>query len=282
MSTRYEFDNEAIESFCNNYGVTIPLTQKQLKTLATKGKTSIMLEQLSNVANQFCPSDESLEMFIDQKSVDFQPMALSLYVFNDSLWKLMEKKTESADTMLPMATIPRFYWKKSAATKKNPYGVKKDLDSGLSLNIEPHHSVAFQGVGGDFCGILEGQLVEQETGPRPILAPTFPGLKEKVPKYEIQNMEIRMQFGNLRTNLYPEPSKSIDYTFSEHPRIFYEHGLSVSSEGMQVRLGIGKKKAQPLHGDIILLLGKHWESETSGHEILFYHVWLNALSELLK
>ena len=91
-----------------------------------------------------------------------------------------------------------------------------------------------------------------------------------------------MQFGNLRTNLYPEPSKSIDYTFSEHPRIFYEHVLSVSSEGMQVRLGIGKKKAQPLHGDIILLLGKHWESETSGHEILFYHVWLNALSELLK
>ncbi len=282
MSTRYEFDNEAIESFCNNYGVTITLTQNQLDILAKMGKTPIMLEQLSNVANQLCPNEESLKKFIEQKSVDFQPISLSLYVFNDSLWKLMGKKPESMNTMLPMVTIPRFYWKKSAVNQKNPFGVNRDLDSNLSLNIKSHQSVVFQGVGGEFCGILEGQLVEQETGSRPILAPTLPGPKEKVPKYETQDIEIRMKLGNLRTNLYPDPRKSIDYTFSEHPRVFYEHGLSVSSEGMRVQLGIGNKRAQPLHGDIILLLGKQWELDAPGHEILLYHVWLNAFSDLLK
>jgi hypothetical protein len=130
--------------------------------------------------------------------------------------------------------------------------------------------------------MLEGQLADQETGPRPVMSPTLPGTKEKVPKYENQEIEVRLDFGNLKTDLYPEPWKAIDYTFSEHPKVFYDHGLSITAEGKKVHLRVGKKKPQPLHGDVFLLFGKNWESDTPGHEKILFHVWLNALSNLLK
>ncbi|MHA1964159.1 MAG: hypothetical protein ACXACG_02975 [Candidatus Thorarchaeota archaeon] len=281
MSTRYLFSQEDLNQFGQIHGQSFELTKEQYEMLGNKGRTTLSKQQLGLVSEALAGNQTTSE-FVNSYRDHFQPLSMSLFVFNDSLWKLMEKKPESVNTMLPMATIPLFYWKKTAITPKNPYGVKRDPNSRLSLNIEPHQSVAFQGLGGEFCGILEGQLVDQETGPRPIIAPTFPGPKEKVPKYEFQEIEIRMQFGNLRANLYPNPRKSIDYTYSEHPKIFYEHGLSVSSEGIEVQLGIGNKRAQPLHGDVMLLLGKRWVSDAPGHEILFYHVWLNAFSDLLK
>lgn len=281
MSTRYLFHQEDLEQFEQIHGQILGLTKEQYEILGNKSGTTLTRGQL-HLMSEILAGNQTITEFVNNLADRFQPLSMSLFVFNDSLWKMMEKKPESMNTMLPMATIPRFYWKESSITPKNPYGVKRDLNSSLSLNIEPHQSIVFQGVGGDFCGILEGHLVEQEIKARPVISPTFPGIKEKAPKYETRDIEIRMQFGNLRTNLYPDPSKSIDYTFSEHPRVFYEHGLSVSSEGMLVQLGIGNKRAQPLHGDVILLLGKRWESDAPGHEILFYHVWLNAFSVLLK
>ncbi|KXH77293.1 MAG: hypothetical protein AM326_12515 [Candidatus Thorarchaeota archaeon SMTZ-45] len=236
-----------------------------------------MLHMIENLSG-----NEPISDYVTNLTSQFQPLSMSLFVFNDSLWKLMEKKPESINTMLPIVTIPRFYWKESAINPKNPHGVKRDHDSNLNLELELHKYFALKGVGGEFGGILEGRVVDQESGPRPIITPTFPGSKKMVPKYDVQNIEVRMEFGNLRPHLYPSPLKSIDYTFSEHPRVFYEHGLSVSSDGLQVQLGVGNKKAHPLHGDVLLLLGKRWDSDTPRHEILFYHVWLNALSNLLK
>jgi hypothetical protein len=281
MSTRYEFRQEDLEQFEQIHGQILELAKEQNDMLGNKGRTTLTKRQLCHMSEDLA-GNQTITEFVNNLAGHFQPLSMSLFVFNDSLWKLMEKKPESMNTMLPLATVPLFYWKKSAVNHKNPYGVKRDQDSRLNLTIEPHQSVAFRGLGGEFCGILEGQLADQETGPRPVLSPTFPGPKEKVPKYKIQEIEIGMQFGNLRANLYPNPLKSIDYTFSEHPKIFYEHGLSVSSEGFQVQLGIGNKRAQPLHGDVILLLGKRWASNAAGHEILHYHVWLNAFSDLLK
>ena len=281
MSTRYLFKQEDLDQFEQIHSHVFELTKEQNEMPGNKEGTTLTRRQLDLISENLA-GKQTITEFVNDLAEHFQPLSMSLFVFNDSLWKMMEKKPESMNTMLPMATIPRFYWKESAVNPKNPYGVKRDQNSGLSLNIEPHQSVAFRGLGGDFCGILEGQLIDQEIESRPILSPTLPGSKEKVPKYETQDIEIKLQFGNLKTNLYPDPWKSIDYTFSEHPRLFYEHGLLISSEGIQVQLGIDNKRAQPLHGEVILLLGKHWESDAPGHEILYYHVWLNAFSNLLK
>lgn len=281
MSTKYLFRQEDLEQFEQIHGQQFGLSKEQNEMLGNKGGTTLTKQQLCRMSENLAGNQTTPE-FVNNLASRFQPLSMSLFVFNKSLWKLMEKKPESLNTMLPIATIPRFYWKESAITPMNPHGVKRDVNSNLNLDIEPNKSISLIGLGGEFCGILEGQLIDQEIEPRPILSPTLPGSKKMVPKYDSQDIKIRLQFGKLKANLYPNPSELIDYTFSEHPRVFYEHGFSVSSEGLQIQLGVGNKKVQPLHGDIILLLGKRWESDAPGHKILFYHVWLNALFDLLK
>ena len=102
MSTKYEFDNETIESFCNNQGITITLTADQTDSLATKGKTSLLVDQISDVVDQLCPDVESQRKFIEQRSAEFDPISLSLYVLNDNLWEIMSRKHEHPEKMLPM------------------------------------------------------------------------------------------------------------------------------------------------------------------------------------
>jgi hypothetical protein len=249
--------------------------------LEDKAATTLTTQQLRCISENLA-GELSIHEFVANLSSQFQPLSMSLFVFNDSLWKLMEKKEDSTDTMYPIVSIPRFYWKESAINQKNPFGVQREPTSNLSLTIEPHKSIVLNGLGGEFCGIVEGQLVGRKIEARPVLAPTLPGMKEKVPKYDAQNIEVRLSVGNLRTNLYPSPSKAIDYTFSEHPKVFYEHGLSVLSEGSQVQLRIGNGRARPLHGEAILLLGRRWEPAAPGHDMISYHAWLNALAGLLE
>ena len=281
MSTRYHFSQEQIEQFEQTNGLLVGLTREQYDILGEKEGTALTHSQLYSVAEKLA-GNQTLEEFVNALSNRFQPLSISLFVFNDAIWKLMERKIVSPDTMLPMATVPYFYWKMTAITQNNPYGVMRDPTSRSSLSIEPNHSVALWGTGGEFCGILEGQLADRNTGPRPIISPTLPGSKEKVPKYESQDIGFTLQFGNLKADLYPDPWKTIDYTFSEHPKVFYEHGLAVTADGKGVKLKVSNKRSQPLHGDVYLLLGKRWESETPGQEIVLFHVWLNALSYLLK
>jgi hypothetical protein len=249
--------------------------------LGDRDGTTLKRQQLYQMAEMLAVN-QTLEEFVNSLSDRFQPLSISLLVFNDALWKLMKKKAGSLDTMLPIVTIPFFYWKRTAVTKNNPYGVKRSPTSKSSLHIGHNQSAVLWGLGGEFCGILEGQLADQETGPRPVISPTLPGSTEMVPKYEDQEIEVKLDLGNLKADLYPDPWKTIDYTFSEHPKVFYEHGLSIAAEGKKVHLRVGNKKPQSMHGDVILLLGKHWEPDTPGHVIILFHVWLNALSNLLK
>lgn len=281
MSTRYAFNQNALEQFEQISGQKLDLTKKQNYMLEDEAATTLTTQQLRDISENLA-GELSIHEFVASLTSQFQPLSMSLFVFNDSLWKLMEKKEDSADTMYPIASIPRFYWKESAINPKNPFGVQRELSSDLSLTIEPHKSIVLSGLGGEFCGIVEGQLVGRKIETRPILTPTLPGMTEKVPRYDTQNIEVRLDIRDLKTNLYPSPSKAIDYTFSEHPKVFYEHGLSVLSEGSQVQLRIGNGKARPLHGDAILLLGRRWEPEIPGHEIVLYHAWLNALAGLLE
>ncbi|MFX1560824.1 MAG: hypothetical protein ACFFBL_09565 [Promethearchaeota archaeon] len=280
MSTRCLFLQKDLEQFEQIHGQAFELSKEQHVSLRNNAAISLTKQQLDHMLENIS-GNQTIPDYVTSFVNHFQPLSVSLFVFNDPMWKLMEKKSESTNTMLPIATIPRFYWKESTTTPKNPHGVKRDMSSDLVLDIEPHESITIEGLGGEFCGILEGQLVERETGPRPIISPTLPGSKKMVPKYSSQDIKIKLQFGRLKGDLYPKPSDSIDYIFSEHPKVFYEHGLSVSSDGLHIQLGVGNRKAHPLHGNVVLLFGKRWESDTPGHKIISYHVWLNALFDLL-
>ena len=125
MSTNIEIDSESLAKFCDEFGVRINYTLEQSQNLRTQGKTKLSVDQVENIAQQICVDTDCLAKFIEQKSVAFQPVSMSLFVINDALWKIMGKKDDHPDKMLPMSTIPWFYWEKEAEDRKTPFGVRR-------------------------------------------------------------------------------------------------------------------------------------------------------------
>ncbi len=281
MSTKYEFDNEAIENFCNNNGVTITLTADQLESLGAKGKTPLLVEQLSNFADQLNHDDEGIKKFLEQKSKEFHPIGLSLYIINDDLWKIMSRKHEHPDRMLPMVTIPWFCWESQAESRGNPLGIRRldDPNNPLSIKIEGEF-LTISGSGGDFGGLLESSIVDKRKGVRPIIVPDFGGPKKIVAKYEFQIIQIKIRLSSIQSTLYPEPVKELDYYYSEHPRVFYEHGIRIDTAGEEISLKIGRKPDVTLRGKAIIFMGKHFGELLSSDSILMFHVWLNLLDRI--
>lgn len=282
MSTKYEFDNEAIESFCNNNNVTITLTIEQLDNLGSSGKTPLLVEQISNVADHLCPDEESLSRFLEQKTVEFHPIALSLYVLNDDLWNMMSRKDEHPEKMLPMTTIPWFYWEKEAEGRDNPMGVRKvhDTRNPFNINID-RETLVITGSGGDFAGLLEGRIVDRHKSIRPIFIPGSTGPKKIVPRYDSKFVQIRINTKSMQTTLYPKPMKDLDYFFSEHPRVFYDHGLKINLDGEEVNLRVGNRRETKLRGEVIIFIGKDFKDVSDTDQILMFHVWLSILNRNL-
>ncbi|MFW9975757.1 MAG: hypothetical protein ACFFDQ_10850 [Candidatus Thorarchaeota archaeon] len=281
MSTKYEFDNEAIENFCNNNGVTITLTVDQLEKLGAKGKTPLLIEQLSNVANQLNQDEEGIKRFVEQKSKEFHPVALSLYIINDSLWEIMSRKQEHTDRMLPMVTIPWFYWESEAESRINPAGIRRfdDSNNPLSIKIEGDF-LMISGSGGDFAGLLESSIVDKRKGIRPIIIPGIGDTKKIVAKYESQIIQMKAKIPSLQSTLYPKPVKKLDYYYSEHPRVFYEHGIRIDTAGEEINLKVGRRRDVTLRGNAIIFIGKNFGEVPSSDSILMFHVWLYLLDRI--
>jgi hypothetical protein len=279
MSTKYEFDSDTIESFCNAYGVNINYTLEQSDSLKKHGKTALLVEQIDNIANQICTDDECVKQFIDQKSGDFHPIAMTLYVLNDDLWKMMGRKEEHPEKMVPMSTIPWFYWEKEAEGRKNPYGVRRNEDPTSPLTVKFEDKVLrLSGKGGDFCGILEGRIVDRHKGVRPIFIPGSTGPKKNVAKYESHHLQIAVETGSSQVTIYPIPDKELDYIYSEHPRVFYEHGILLAADGDHVSLKVGSRRETTLRGKVLIFIGRDFKETDDSNNVLLFHVWLSMLS----
>lgn len=281
MSTRYEFSEEAIQSFCNQYGIIINLTAEQTGKLTDFGKTTLLVEQISDLANQMCPDVASLKEFIELRSKDFHPVALSLYVLNDDLWKIMTRKHEHPEKMLPMTTIPWFFWEKEAEDRKSPTGVKRLDDPKHTFGIKIDNGILkISGKGGDFAGLLEGRIVDPYKGIRPLFIPGDTGPKKNVANYESQLVQTKINIRSSESKLYPVPSKELDYAYSEHPRVFYEHGIQIDINGEDVNLKVGKRRETTLRGKVIVFIGKDFNDTPESDQILIFHIWLAALHRI--
>lgn len=280
MTTRFMFPLRDVEEFENRNSAFLLVDRKQLEETDEGPAVRLSLKQLSSVVENMV-GNAGVDDFIRAGAEEFSPLSMALFVFNDALWKMMKKKTESHDTMLPMATIPRFHWAREFISQGNPHGVQRDDIHKASLSYVPNQSLAIQGVGGDFSGILEGQLVDTRPSSRPIFSPTLPPIMghriSRMPKYNLCDISVTIGTNRLDKELYPSPRSDIDYTFSEHPKVFLEHGLAIETAGSNVSLRIDNKKPQDLFGNVIILLGKRWSPMTEGYKIVEFHVWLTAL-----
>jgi hypothetical protein len=279
MSTRYEFSEDSIQNFCNKHGITINMTTEQTRRLTEFGKTPLLVEQVSDLAGQIYSDRLSQKDFIEQSSLDYHPVTLSLYVLNDALWKIMSRKHEHQDKMLPMTTIPWFCWEEEAEGRKNPTGVKRIDDPNRPFTVKLEEGfLTISGKGGDFGGLLEGRIVNPYKGIRPIFIPGSTGPKKPVPNYVSQFVQIRINVQSSKTQLYPVPMKELDYVYSENPRVFYDHGVQITTDGGDVSLKVGKRKETTLRGKVIILIGKDFNGETNSDKILMFHLWLSLLN----
>ena len=89
FQTRHEFSNEAIQDFCNQYGVTITYSTEQTSKLTDGGRTPHLISKISDIADQLCTDEASLKKFIEEITTQLHPISLSLYVLNDDLWKII-------------------------------------------------------------------------------------------------------------------------------------------------------------------------------------------------
>ena len=282
VSTNFSFRKEIIESFEREYGVSINLQPNQQNSLVDSGTTSLLLEQMDRLVTEMSPSSDSIIGFIEERSEAIEPISMALLVMNEATWKIMEKKPRDADCMLPMVTIPWFHWSENAVTPRNPKGIQRhDHGTTRITGDADGKRIAISGIGGNFCGLLEGRVADPYTGVRPLFLPGNRGVVELVPLFEKQNVRVTINMNGLKTTLYPEPDKKVDYTYSESPKVFYNHGLQLKADGVQVRLRVGKGKEYELKGEVKVLLGKRINEEDDSSTALLFHVWLSALNRLL-
>lgn len=279
FKTRHEFSKKTIQDFSNQYGVTITYSTEQTSKLMDGGRTPLLFKQISDIGDQLCTDKASLKKFIEEITTKLHPMSLSLYVLNDDLWKIMTRKDELPDKMLPMITMPWFYWEKEAEGRKNPSGVRRKEDSAhpLIINIEKE-VLKISGKGGDFCGLLEGRIVDRFKGVRSIIIPASTGPKKTVPNYESQLFQVTINIKSSETLLYPTPRKELDYNFSEHPKVFYSHGIQIIAEGKDVVLKVGNRRNTELRGKVLIFIGKDFEQNDDSGNLLLFHVWLSILN----
>jgi hypothetical protein len=280
---RCAFDQDTIDLFERDTGIQIHLNREQQKRLQTESKVTLLTAQISEVVHQLCPSNHDLFRYVEDHAGEFQPVSMSLFVLNDDTWKLMENKTVYPNRMLPMVTIPWFFWMPSAVTKTNLAGVRRSHSDPTRLSVDYEKcQMIIEGQGGDFCGLLEGRLVHKIVGMRPILLPTTPGTRIKVPHYEAQTMRMTVLAKESDYHQYPTPEKQLDYTFSENPKVFYEHGLRVDADGSSILLKVGNRTELPLRGEAKVYIGKPFDEGSSSTDKLAFHVWLTALAESIE
>ena len=282
VSTNFRFQKETIKSFEQEHGVSINLRPNQQDNLIDSGTTSLLLEQMDKLVTEMSSSSDSIVGFIEELSEAIEPISMALLVTNEATWKIMEKKPMDADCMLPMVTIPWFHWSENAVAPGNPKGIQRHDHGTTKITGDADgKGIVITGIGGNFCGLLEGRVADPYSGVRPLFLPGNRGVVELVPLYEKQDLRIAINMNGLETTLYPEPDKKMDYTYSESPKVFYNHGLQLKADGAQVRLRVGKGKEYELRGEVKVLLGKRVKEEGNSSMTLLSHVWLRALNQLL-
>ncbi|RDE15922.1 MAG: hypothetical protein C4K49_05605 [Candidatus Thorarchaeota archaeon] len=283
VSTRYAFHKQAIKSFEKETGAQIRLNRQQETQLETESRVSLLVAQISDVVHDLLPDRSRLFEYVKERTKHFQPISMSLFVLNDETWKLMQKKSDYADRMLPMATIPWFHWEPAAISKANPLGARRAEGDISGLSVDERESTMFlSGQGGNYCGLVEARIVRRLAGMRPILIPGTLGDTNRVPQYELQELSIKMATNESDCHLYPVPEKTLDYSFSESPKVFYEHGLRLEADGASVLLKVGNRRKLALRGHVRIFLGKPFPEDSVSSDVLAFHVWLNSIKECVE
>ncbi|MGY5874713.1 MAG: hypothetical protein RTU30_03110 [Candidatus Thorarchaeota archaeon] len=276
MQTRHLFSADKIRDFEKEYDLKVNLSISQTKALEVSNQTHLTFEQLDDIITSLP------DMFIEETLGKIQPISVSLFVENDALWEIMKRKTDYPDKMLPMATIPWFYWDSDAISSQNPTGVVRRAYNDIDIRVT-QSQIVIQGTGGNFCGLVDNRIVDPDARSVPIIVPKWGGKKHLVPNYECENLRISINRQSAKTSLYPVPYPDFDYRYSESPKVINMHGMEIECPGDNIKLKVSSGRNLQMNGRAQLVFGKQLpeQDDDSPKNDLVYHVWLRFLERLL-
>jgi len=267
---------KAYQELLDEVEVDLGLTPEQ--TTAFERGESILLsrEQLDFIVDQLSVL-EGLDNFLIRFAPSIQPLSLSLFVLNDKLWKIMERKLWDPEKMLAMSTIPLCAWDKNSESISNTKAVKRWTvhPSTFVLSFDNIPTISITGEGGDFSGFIDqSQLTARKFG--------VPESRKEIPNYIFEKLDIRVEFKDYVVETYPKPRDDLDYDYSDHARVFYEHGFAVSLPGESITLKVGKRKPAKMLGEAYLLIGRRVNIEEEPFAGLMLDIWLRAFQRRME
>ncbi len=260
MKVGYELrDYASLEEICR---IDVGLSKSQRNALQNGEQITLSPSQLDYVTKQL-DADSFLQDHLDY----FTPVSMSLYVTNDALWKMMERKTWEPEKMLPMTTMPYCHWDHREESIRNPKAVKREKMFPNRITIR-ENQLRIEGAGGDFEGFIErSYLTARKFG--------LPETRKLIPNYKFYDkIVVDILLDSAQIEIHPNPIDEFDYDFSESARVFYEHGVLLSLPGEHVELTVGKKPKTQLKGDVYTYIGKKVEPDKNRFEELIMDLWL--------
>jgi hypothetical protein len=275
LNMKNEYASKSFSEFINQFNINLDLTQEQSSTLDEDKRISLSEEQIDIIADQLT-SIEGIEEFLKKNCAALLPLSVSLYVINDKLWTMMEKKIWEPKKMLAMSTIPLCTWDQAHEKTSNPKGVKRwpIKPNVMDISFSEKSKMRIQGEGGDFSGFIEqSHLTMRKWG--------IPDTRRLLPHYVFESLRIDVELEGASMEIHPSPRDELDYDFSENARTFHNHGFLVHTSGENVTLQVGKRKPIQLAGDVYLLVGRRFGKDDVSNQELLVDIWLKLFGKKL-
>lgn len=250
------------------FGIDIGFTKEQNGALQDGEAIVLTPLQLDHVTDYLAASS-----FLRNYANNLSLLSMSLFVVNDALWKMMEKKLWDPDKMLAMTTFPICSWNPREEKTSNPKGVKRGEERPVELTFteEPRFTLTITGEGGDFGGFIEqSHLTARKWG--------VPESRRFIPTYTFCKATIDAVLDRALVEIHPQPRDMFDYDFSESAKVYHEHGALLSLSGEDVILTIEGRKPAKLKGEVYLLFGTRVDHDTDAYRGLLTDLWLWSLA----
>jgi len=244
----------------DEYEIDLGLNEEQSTAVDSDRPILLNEEQLDYIIDQMTVTS-GIDRYLQDHSEVMLPVSLSLFVINERLWKMMERKQWDREKMLAMCTIPLCTWERKSETTSNPKGSNRweVHPNTFELILEKDPKILVRGAGGDFSGFIEqSQLTMKKFG--------IPESRKLVPNYSFEKLQIEVLLNRAVFEVHPTPRDNLDYDYSESARTFYNHGFAVSVPGDDLILTVGKRKPSKLAGEVFLLIGSQISEDDAAHQ----------------
>lgn len=255
-----EKNASAYRELVNEYEIDLGLDEEQSIAVNSDQPFRLSDEQLDYIVDQMTVTS-GIDRYLQNHSEVLLPISLSLFVINDRLWKMMERKSWDKEKMLAMCTIPLCTWERKSESTSNPKGANRweVCPNTFELTLEKDPKILIRGEGGDFSGFIEqSQLTMKKFG--------IPESRKLIPNYTFEQFQMEVLLDRAVFEVHPAPRDNLDYDYSEPARTFYNHGFAISVPGEDVILKVSKRKPSKMLGDVFLLIGSQFLDDDNTHQ----------------